>query len=217
MTILQKVSLAEQIAVILQERIIAGEFPGDAPLRQDELAAEFGVSKIPLREAFAKLEQTGLITSQINRGFFIRPLTADEAQDVFDLRLRIEPDATARGALHAGDGDVALARKALEALNAAISDHASNVGPLNRAFHMALVRPIAAPISKQTLERVHVISERYVVRHLAPIGRSERAESEHAAIFDAWKVGDAEAVRRVSQAHIAATWDDLRSEFDGGA
>lgn len=213
MTILLRESLSDRIAAILQERIVAGEFANDSPLRQDELATEFGVSKIPLREAFAKLEQAGLVTSEINRGFFVRPLSTEEARDVFDLRLRIEPDACVRGAERANEDDIAQARKALDGLNEAVLGHRSSAGPLNRAFHMALVRPAALPISKHMLERLHVIAERYVVCHLVPKGRSERAENEHGAIFEAWLARDAERLRRLCHDHIAATWSDLRTEI----
>lgn len=213
MATLLKTNLSDRIVAILQERIISGEFAGDDPLRQDELAAEFGVSKIPLREAFSKLEQNGLIISQVNRGFFVRPLSAEEASDVFDLRLKIEPDAMARAAAIASAADKAFAQEALDALNEAASAHPLMTGRLNRSFHLALIRPLAVPVSKQLLERLHMISERYVVRHLAPSGRTERARSEHQTILEAWRAGDEERVRQLGYRHIAAIRDDLLAEF----
>lgn len=213
MTTLLKTSLSDQIVAILQERIIAGEFAGDDPLRQDELAAEFGVSKIPMREAFTKLEQTGLVTSQANRGFFVSPLSPEEASDVFDLRLRIEPEATARAAVLADAADQARARQALALLDTAAASHGTNTGLLNRNFHLALIRPAPSPVSLQILERLHVIAERYVVRHLTPHGRSERASLEHQAILEAWTAGDAGRVADLVHRHIAAIRDDLLAEF----
>ncbi len=212
---LLKVNLADRIAAILQERIVAGAIAGDAPLRQDLLAAELGVSKIPLREAFAKLEQNGLVTALANRGYFVKPLTAGEAYDVFDLRLKIEPDLTARAAARADAAAVAVARGALESLNAAVAAASPRAGELNRVFHLALVQPAAAPVSQQMIERLHVIAERYVVQHLRPQGRSERARREHDELFAAWAAGDGDRVRDLSSRHIAATLGDLRKEFEG--
>jgi DNA-binding GntR family transcriptional regulator len=211
---LQKSNLADQIAAILQERIVAGDIPADSALKQDVLAAEFGVSKIPLREAFAKLQQNGLITSQANRGFFVRPLSAEEAFDVFDLRLRIEPEAAARAAKRAEAADVERARRALDALHNAVSVHSARVGAFNRAFHIALIQPAGAPVTLEMVERLHVIGERYVVRHLKPEGRTERAQAEHSALFDAWKAREVARVRDLTDLHIASTLNDLRAELD---
>ena len=219
MGLIVKAALADQIVDILRGRIISGAIAGEAPIRQDALAAELGVSKIPLREAFAKLEQDGLVLSLINRGYFVRPLSAEEAYDVFDLRLKIEPDAVAAGAARVTPADVAVAAQALAGLNAAAESHSPEAGALNRAFHMALIRPGGRPVTMQTAERLQVIAERYVVKHLEPTGRSDRASAEHRALFEAWSAGDARAASALSAAHIAGTLDDLRAELQkaGGA
>jgi DNA-binding GntR family transcriptional regulator len=213
---LQKTNLADQIVAVLQERIIVGEIAGDAPLRQDTLAAELGVSKIPLREAFAKLEQAGLIVSEANRGYFVRPLTAAEAYDVFDLRLKIEPDAAARGSVDVSPSAVELARRALADLDEATLARSPRVGACNRAFHLALIRPASTPVTLMMVERLHMISERYVARHLAPQGRPSRAMAEHKAIFGAWAEGQGEEVRQLTASHVASTLSDLRAEFEAG-
>ena len=112
-----KAGLADQIYALVRERIVSGDLSGDAAIRQDALAAELGVSKIPLREAFARLEQDGLVVSIANRGFFVSRLSADEAYDVFDLRLKLEPSAVAEAARFATDADRDKACRALAALN----------------------------------------------------------------------------------------------------
>jgi DNA-binding GntR family transcriptional regulator len=206
-------NLSEQIVDVLRDRIIAGGMRDDAPIRQDALAAELGVSKIPLREALARLEQDGLIVSHANRGFFVRPLSADEAYDVFALRLKIEPDAVADAAGRAGARDHAAAREALASLNAAAEARAASVGALNRAFHMALIRPGGRLVTMQVVERLQVMAERYVRKHLEPGGRSVRAAREHEALLAAWSAGDADRAGRLATEHIADTLADLRAQF----
>lgn len=214
MALIVKTALADQIIDVLRARIVAGDLAADAPIRQDALAAEFGISKIPLREALARLERDGLVVSERNRGYVVRPLTAAEAYDVFDLRLKIEPDAVAAAATCLGPADVEAGRDALAALGTAAAAHDGRAGALNRAFHMALIRPGGRPVTQQMAERLHTISERYVVRHLAPAGRADRALVEHAALFEAWSRGDAARAGALSSAHIAATLADLRAEFE---
>ena len=107
-----KTVLSQQIIDSLRDRIIAGGFEAGQPIRQDALAAKLGISKIPLREAFAKLEQEGLIVSRANRGYFVSPLSTEEALDVFDLRLKLEPAATAEASLRLEAPEIEIARRA---------------------------------------------------------------------------------------------------------
>jgi DNA-binding GntR family transcriptional regulator len=209
-----KTGLADQIFGVVRERIIRGELSGDAPIRQDALAGELGVSKIPLREAFARLEQDGLIVSKANRGFFVSPLSTEEAYDVFDLRLRLEPQAVAEAAACAEGRDREAARLALLALDRAANERAASVAALNRAFHMALVRPGGRRVTMLILERLQVIAERYVVKHLEPMGRNLRAIGEHDALYAAWASGKAAAAAKLSARHIEATLRDLRIELE---
>ncbi len=119
-----KAGLADQIYALVRERIVNGDLSGEAAIRQDALAAELGVSKIPVREAFARLEQDGLIVSKANRGFFVSPLSAAEAYDVFDLRLKLEPPAVAEAVRRATAAGREEARRALAALNEATANRA---------------------------------------------------------------------------------------------
>jgi DNA-binding GntR family transcriptional regulator len=214
MTRIVKTGLADQIFEIVRERIIRGELGDKTPIRQDALAAELGVSKIPLREAFARLEQDGLVVLEANRGFFVSPLSADEAYDVFDLRLKLEPAAVAEAAVRAGDADRAAARRALEALNQATDRRAAAAAALNRAFHMALVRPLRRRVTTLILERLQVVAERYVVKHLEPTGRNARAIGEHDALYAAWAAGEADKAAKLSATHIETTLRDLRAELE---
>lgn len=206
-------TLSEQIFTLVRDRIISGRLQSDTPIRQDALAAELGVSKIPLREALARLEQEGLLLSQANRGFFVRPLSAEEAEEVFALRLKLEPDAVAEASKVATPEDKAVAKVALEALDkAAVSDKAA-VGKLNRAFHMSLVQPLGRPLTTQIIERLNIISERYVGKHLEPAGRDDRAHKEHLAMLELWSQGKSKEVAAMMHDHIASTLEDLRREF----
>ncbi|HEX4764965.1 MAG TPA: GntR family transcriptional regulator [Lichenihabitans sp.] len=213
MGLLVKTALADQIIDILRDRIVAGDIPADLPIRQDALAAELGVSKIPLREAFAKLEQDGLVVSQTNRGYFVSPLSTEEALDVFDLRLKIEPEAVGAAAARLLPDDITRARRALAELNEATVSASPKAGALNRAYHMALIRPCRRPVTILTIERIQVIAERYAVKHLEPKGRPARASAEHRALLEAWSAGDARRAAALSADHIAATLDDLGREL----
>ncbi|MEG3175765.1 GntR family transcriptional regulator [Sphingomonas sp. RB3P16] len=210
-------TLSERVFEIVREQIVTGQLPHELPIRQDALAAELGVSKIPLREALARLEQEGLLTSQANRGYFVQPMSSAQAEEIFELRLAIEPVAAARAARFATDADQRAASDTFERLDRAAADNLTEVAMRNRDFHTALVRPGNRMLTTQVVERLTILAERYVIAHLAPAGRDARAHQEHRGLLDAWLARDAAAVEAMLRQHIAATIEDLRVQFAAAA
>ncbi len=206
-------TLADQAFEVIRERILSARIPPLAPIRQDALAEELGISKIPLREALTRLEQHGLLRSYANRGYFVPALTTTEAEEVFALRLKIEPEAAARASLDANDAERDAATAALDALDAMLATDPRGAVLLNRAFHLALVRPGGREVTTQLVERLHVLAERYVHKHLEPAGRNTRAQNEHRELLDAWLARDVERVTTLLVQHIATTLDDLRAQL----
>lgn len=209
-------TLSEQAFEVVRERIVSGAIGEDVPIRQDALAAELGVSKIPLREALARLEQEGLLISRPNRGYVVRPLSVEQAEEIYALRLAIEPSAASRGALAASDEDRRTAGEAFARLDAAAESDLASVAVFNRHFHTALVRPGGRLLTTQLVERLSILSERYVVAHLKPAGRGVRAHEEHSEMLEAWCAGEAEKVADLLASHIQGTLDDLRAGFAAG-
>jgi DNA-binding GntR family transcriptional regulator len=203
-------SMTSQLIVRFRERILDGSYPPGSALRQDVLAAQFGTSKIPVREALVQLQSEGLVDIFPNRGFQVRPLAAGELDEVFSLRLKIEPAAAALGAKHACAADHLAAQEALDRLNDALADpEFSSAGRLNRAFHLLLVVPRLQPVAADVLGRLHTLAQRYVQIHLRPEGRVKRAAREHAALLRLWRAGKSKQVRTLVHAHIESTRDDL--------
>lgn len=205
--------LPDQIFAEARERILSGRLPADTPIRQDALALELGVSKIPLREALARLESDGLVVSHPNRGFIVRPLSRPDAEDVFDLRLRIEPNACVLGSMAADEAAHDAARAAFAALDAALRNGLTDIGQRNREFHLALVRPSRRGVTIETVDRLLALSERYVRVHLGEDRRLDRASHEHEALLQAWLDRRTETVRREARTHIRATVIDLRTQL----
>ena len=202
--------MSAALADRLRERILSGAAAPDLPLRQDAIAAELGVSKIPLREAMARLEHEGLVRAEPNRGWFVRPLDAAEAREVFELRLTLEPELAALAATRADDAQRAAASLAFSSLERAAD---LDRGAANRAFHLALVRPAGRPVTLDIVERLHVLADRYVRKHLEPRGRDARADAEHRALLDAWLARDGQAVASQLRDHIAETLTDLETQL----
>ncbi|WP_213979694.1 GntR family transcriptional regulator [Sphingomonas sp. dw_22] len=206
-------TLSDQLVSLVRDRILSGKVLPNSPIRQDALAGELGISKIPLREALARLEEEGLVQSQANRGFFVRELSAAEAEEVYALRLKLEPDAITMAAEHATAADHQAATDTLATLYQVTDAGGEGVGAFNRAFHLALLRPSGQVITVNFLERLHVLSERYVRKHLEPMGRDERANEEHRQMLDAWLNKDLGTLHDLTAAHIQKTLDDLNHQL----
>ena len=203
-------TMSSQLTVRLRDQILAGQYAPGSPLLQDSIAAEFGVSKIPVREALVQLQGEGLVDIFAHRGFQVRAISAAEFAEIFQLRLEIEPAAAAAGARKASPQDRSAARTMLERLNECLAaGDLANSGNLNRAFHLALIVPRLQPVTTEILSRLHTLSQRYVQMHLSPRGRVKRAIREHGTLYQAWANGKLKQVSALTQAHIESTRKDL--------
>lgn len=206
-------NLSDQLVDLVRDRILSGGVSSEHAIRQDALAAELGVSKIPLREALARLEQEGLLQSAANRGYMVGAMTAAQAEEIYELRLRLEPGAAARAAVVASEEDRATLIAKFEALDQAATSDLPRVALCNRQFHMAMVRPIGRPLTVQIIRQLAVLAERYVVAHLQPAGRDARAHLEHREQLDAFLARDADRLQALLDGHIRSTLSDLKGGF----
>jgi DNA-binding GntR family transcriptional regulator len=204
-------TMSGQITSRIRERILAGIYAPGLHLLQDGIAAEFGVSKIPVREALVQLRSEGLVDIFAHKGFQVRPMSATEINEVFSLRLAIEPDAVASGARLASAADRVTAKTSLDALNAALTaGDIASFADLNTNYHLSLIVPHRQAVTHEILSRLHNISQRYVRLHLVPNGRVKRANAEHRALYESWASGKAREARKHIQGHIEVTRDELK-------
>lgn len=206
-------TLSERVFEVVREQILNGRLANGEPIRQDALANELGVSKIPLREALARLEQEGLLINHPNRGYYVLPMSREQVDEIFALRLSIEPQAAAYASQVATEEDRAVATQAFHALETAATSNLADVAVRNREFHIALVEAGHRTVTTQLVERLAILAERYVIAHLEPAGRDARAHVEHRALFDAWLGRDKKQVEKLLKEHIQGTLKDLRAEF----
>src|SRR6185436_7773551 len=151
-----------------------------------------------------------LVVSYANRGFFVRPMSPEEAEEIYALRIRLEPDAAAFACLKADYADRERARQALALFDIDAAAQKPTVGGLNRAFHLALVRPGGQRITTNIVARLHVLADRYVRKHLEPKGRFLNAEAEHHEMLEAWVKRRDARVRKLITQHLEHTLADLR-------
>lgn len=195
----------------LRRRILSGSVAAGEALRQDALAREFGISRIPIREAFHQLAAEGLVTLHPHRGAVVTALSALDIAELFDLRAMLEPDLIRRAVPRLDESDFARAETILAEYTAAIArGDLEAYGELNREYHLSLYR---ASGRNQTLELVRVLlanTDRYTRVQLAMSdGATSRAKREHATLLELCRAGDAEGAARLTLDHVMAVRHDL--------
>ena len=89
-TVIKRQTVTGSVAEELRRRIVSGEYAGGEPIRQEALASELGVSRIPIREALLQLEAEGLVVIHTHKGAVVASLTPEDAVDLFEARLALD-------------------------------------------------------------------------------------------------------------------------------
>jgi DNA-binding GntR family transcriptional regulator len=205
---------AQVIADTLREAIIQGQLTAGEPLRQEQLASHFRVSRIPLREALRSLESEGWIEFLPNRGARVAGLSASEAREIYEIRASLERTAL----------ELAFARHTSEswqevetALRAALKEkQRARYVQRNREFHLALYRPAQRPQLLGLIDSLHLRGERYLRLKLAIPFHKHKSDDEHQQLYTACRQGELERAGAILTSHLSSTgallWDYLQRE-----
>lgn len=193
-------SIPGEIVAVLREEILDGVPVPGSPLRQGHLAARFGTSQAPIREAFRLLEAESLVVSSLNRGVRVAPLDAEAAAEIGGLRRALEPALAELAAERAAAVDAAAARTALAAM-AEARDPAALMAA-NARFHDILYAAAGRPVTHELVRGLRARFERHLRLMWRRIGHAAPSTDEHAEILRLVLAGDAGAVRLAMERHI---------------
>jgi DNA-binding GntR family transcriptional regulator len=197
---LMRKSASDQVLKILKDAIVRGVLPAGEVLRQDEIAARFGVSKIPVREALKRLEAEGLVSFTQNRGAVVAALSVEEIEEYMEIRAMLEEKAARLSAPRISDASLARADQVL-ARYAADPD-ISHWGELNWEFHSTLYADAQRPTLLAFIRSIHDKVERYVRYLLSHPAEMPNTQREHRAILDAFRRRDPDAAAKLTRAHV---------------
>ncbi|MEL6062254.1 MULTISPECIES: GntR family transcriptional regulator [unclassified Methylobacterium] len=196
-------TVAAAVADSLRRRILTGELRPGVQLRQDALAEEFGISRIPIREALLQLEAVNLVKIAPHRGAVVSGLSLTEVEDIFRLRAQLEPQLLPLSARHLTDEDFRDLRAVLKAYGEALSSGEVMLwGELNRRFHFDLLRHAERPRALAIVSGLLQDCDRPTRLQLQAMGDVARAQEEHTQILDLCEARDVDAAAAVLRAHI---------------
>lgn len=199
----------------LREHIIDGVLAPGMQIRQELLAEQFGVSRVPVREALRQLEAEGLVRSELHRGAFVASRSIDEVIEMLDIRAALEVRALKLALPHIDKKTLQEAQKILKRYDQSTTPQEWR--DLNLAFHMCLYRPSNRPRLVKMIEDVMLGTDRFLRAYIsATVGR-EGPQSEHHQLYELCAAGNAAAALRLLEAHIERTKAALMQRVAAGA
>lgn len=187
---------------ILRRRILDGGLQPGERLSMDGLAREFGISKIPIREAVGRLEAHGLIEARQHAGPSVARVDVDQLRGAYLARAELEPLMAELAAQRAGAEALAEMAELQEGMQTALQgDRIEALGDLNYRFHVLLAEMSGFTILTELAEMLLLAVRRY--RVVAPLSREnwEHVVREHALILDAVRRGDPAAAAEAARSH----------------
>ncbi|MGY6704344.1 GntR family transcriptional regulator [Roseinatronobacter sp.] len=200
-------SAATLIFDAIRQAIIKGDLSQGEPLRQEDIARAFNVSRIPVREALQKLEQHGLIVSKRYKGAVVAGLSLEEAKEIFDFRALVEPEVIRRAVPHMSLRVLDDAARCCEAFGRA--DDPMQWGDLNRRFHTTLYAASGLAYHLEILDKAMDRIDPYLRAQLLLSDGMQRANREHRLIIDACRSGQADIAADLTRQHILGAQDSL--------
>jgi len=217
---------ADEIALLLEEAIVSGDLAPGTVLRQEQLSAQYSVSRTPVREALRRLAALGLVSFEPNRGFRVRTLSRQEMWEAFLLRAELESLVTGVAAEKIGADELAELEqaekrfsrltRALRARQPGEDRRALTVDWMraNHGFHDVIYRVADLPYIEQAAKSARrtfsgpavwapgdeTIDELYLLN-----------ERQHAAIRDAVAAHSPEGARALAREHVLASFHLLET------
>jgi DNA-binding FadR family transcriptional regulator len=218
----------------LETRVFAAAEPGEQLPSESELAAEYGVSRLTVREAVKALQARGLV--DVGRGrrprvafpnarpigdFFTAAIRRDPRQlfDLLEVRRALEVHIAALAARHAGRADLAALQGAVDGMRAVAGGEPDSIHEADIAFHEALAAASGNRLLSFLMEAMeqplHASRMRSLRGHLARGGTVADVIDQHAAILDRIGAHDAAGAAEAMSEHLSQTAQDLLAAFSG--
>jgi DNA-binding GntR family transcriptional regulator len=193
----------DAVAATLREAIVRGLLRAAQPLKADDIAAQLGVSHIPVREALRQLESEGLVTIYPNRGAIVTSLSERDILEIYDIRKTLEIAALEHSLKHLSPATLRRAEAILDEYE--LETDTRVWGDLDLEFHATLYGLEERPRLLGIINTLRNQVDRYF--HVFPLAVKQRQDfqRDHRAILQASRAHDREAAVAALEAHLERT------------
>jgi DNA-binding GntR family transcriptional regulator len=198
-------ALVDRLSEAIQAGILSGEYPLGSRLRQEALAAHYGVSRTPVREALRKLQATELVELHPKRGAVVRGPSPRAVREAYQIRAELESLAVELALPHIGEPELAQLRAAVEEFGAAVDgDVAEPWLHANDRFHDVILRAARNDRLRRTITELHRLFPRnltWAALRARPLLLAESVE-QHRRILEAIENNLPSTARLVMTYHV---------------
>ncbi|MCH8918331.1 MAG: GntR family transcriptional regulator [Alphaproteobacteria bacterium] len=214
----ENISLNARIYDELKQAIVTMNiYDDDAELRLDErtLSEQFGISRTPLREALARLDQEGLVRIEPRRGIYIERKSKQEILHMITVWAALESMAARLITAEARDDEIATLRRMLGIYDTdKVTEHLDEYSETNISFHQAIISlgkcPLIDDITDRLFRHVRAIRARTIFEE----DRAKRSIEDHLAIVEALEARDTERAERLVREHTLKLRDHVARHVD---
>ncbi|MEV6344192.1 GntR family transcriptional regulator [Actinoplanes sp. NPDC051851] len=209
-------ALVDATAAAIRARIMSGEIPIGAQLRQAELAKALGVSRTPVREALRQLQTGGLIEVVPNRGAVVRVPAPWEVREAYEVRAELEGLAAVRAVRRITRDGLADLRATNDMLRPGEAPPNAASHAANDRFHTMIHEIAGNERLARAIQEINWAFPRNVsalVLHEHPRHRDDNF-AEHERILAAFEAEDIDLARREMQAHVISAGDQLARWYE---
>ena len=186
----------------LRDRIVSGALRPGEQIVQESLAADLGVSRVPLREALKVLEGEGHVTYSPHRGYFVATMTVPDLVEAYRIRELLEGEALAHAVSRLTDSDIAAITHLTDEVElASASGDIALITAANRALHFAMFECSGMPRLVRMIRTLWDATDAYRGVYMASAANIAAMNREHRAMLKALKQGDAAEVIKLQAEH----------------
>ena len=212
-------NLAEEVANLVREMILDGRLPAGERINEVHLSTQLGVSRTPLREALSRLVNEGALRDEPRRGFFVKPLTAEEVRAIYPIRSILDPAALRLAGIPSAPQIDRL--REINRRLAATTDPAEAVR-LDDELHLQLVAGCPNPVLIELIEQFMWRTRRYELGLMRKRVNMATSVAAHERIFTALEAGDLDLACRELEGNMSRgerpilEWLAKRDRTEGG-
>jgi len=206
--------LSEKIAQTIRNNIIKGIIKPGERLVEPKLSEMLGISRTPIREALRLLEMEGFIDIIPRRGAVVTTLTRKDIDDIFIIKMKLEPLASKLAVNHLEKSDMDKMKELAAKMEAGSSKGVTQLINWNYDFHNIFIHKCNNERLIRMLEGLQQQFKRATVYSFTTEGRTKKVNEEHLELINAFEANDEEKVEKIVNSHVYNGWQFIRTKFE---
>ena len=206
----KSLSLANQVYQQIEKNILSGVYKAGEIISESKFSEELGVSRTPIREAIARLENDKLIGITPS-GTVVLGITDEDVADMFAVKRALEPMVVKMAAMNISDEDLAKLKEILDQQEFyQEKKNIEKVRNLDTQFHDIIYSASGSPIFQAVLSPIHHKLMKYRKDSLTNEGRSRYSIEEHVKIYEAIQAGNQEKIEELVLKHVDQAYKSIQ-------